>query len=232
MHRLTHFRLCPLSRSVRAVLAELGLQFNSYEEQPWDLSTPFLQLNPAGELPVLEIEAGPVLCGTYSISEYVAEELKRHPVDGLSVPLFPGSREERAEVRRLVDWFHGKMHREVTRELLYEKVYARLQPGTSGLSPDSDILRAIRANLRYHLSYIGYLAYGRRWLAGEDMSFADLAAAAQLSTIDYFDEVPWEAYPQAKDWYARIKSRPSFRPLLADRVPGTQPPRHYTDLYF
>ena len=148
MHRLTHFRLCPLSRSVRAVLAELGLQFNSFEEQPWDLSTPFLQLNPAGELPVLEIEAGPVLCGTYSISEYVAEELKRHPVDGLSVPLFPGSREERAEVRRLVDWFHGKMHREVTRELLYEKVYARLQPGTSGLSPDSDILRAIRANLR------------------------------------------------------------------------------------
>ena len=232
MHRLTHFRLCPLSRSVRVVLAELGLQFNSFEEQPWDLSKPFLQLNPAGELPVLEIDAGPVLCGTYSISEYVAEELKRHPVDGLSVPLFPGSREERAEVRRLVDWFHGKMHREVTRELLYEKVYARLQPGTSGLSPDSDILPAIRANLRYHLSYIGYLAHGRRWLAGEDMSFADLAAAAQLSTIDYFDEVPWEAYPQAKDWYARIKSRPSFRPLLADRVPGTPPPRHYTDLDF
>ena len=232
MHKLTHFRLCPLSRSVRVMLAELGLQIQSVEEQPWDFSETFLRLNPAGELPVLEIDAGPALCGTYSISEYVAEELKRHPVDGLGVPLFPGNREARAEVRRLVDWFHNKLHREVTRELLYEMVYARLQPGMSGLSPDADILRAIRANLRYHLSYIGYLAHGRRWLAGEDMSFADLAAAAHLSTIDDFDEIPWETYPKAKDWYARIKSRPSFRPLLADRIPGTPPPRHYADLDF
>lgn len=232
MHKLTHFRLCPFSRSVRVVLSELSLQVETAEEQPWDLSSSFLQLNPAGELPVLEIEAGPVLCGAYSISEYVAEELKRHPVDGLSVPLFPGNREERAEVRRLVDWFHRKLDREVTRELLYEKVYAQLKPGMSGHTPDADILRAIRANLRYHLSYIGHLAHGRRWLAGEDMSFADIAAAAQLSTIDYFDEVPWEEYPQAKDWYARIKSRPAFRPLLADRIPGAPPPGHYANLDF
>lgn len=232
MHKLTHFRLCPYSRSIRILLAELGLQVEAVEEQPWDMSLSFLQLNPAGELPVLEIDAGPILCGTYSISEYVAEELKRHPVDGLSVPLFPGTREERAEVRRLVDWFHGKFDREVTRELLYEKVYARLQPGMSGYATDAEIMRAVRANLRYHLSYIGYLAHGRRWLAGEDLSFADIAAAAHLSSIDYFDEVPWEDYPQAKDWYARIKSRPAFRVVLADRIPGSPPPRHYTDLDF
>lgn len=232
MHKLTHYRLCPLSRSVRIVLAELELKVDAVEEQPWDLGLSFLQLNPAGELPVLEIEAGPILCGTYAISEYIAEELKRHPQDGLIVPLFPGNREERAEVRRLVDWFHGKLNREVTRELLHEKVYARLEPGNSGHTPDADILRAVRANLRYHLSYIGYLAHGRRWLAGEDLSFADIAAAAQLSTIDYFDEVPWDEHPQAKEWYARIKSRPAFRPILADRIPGSPPPRHYTNLDF
>ncbi|MBU1212646.1 MAG: glutathione S-transferase family protein [Alphaproteobacteria bacterium] len=232
MHKLTHYRLCPLSRSIRVVLDELELKVNALEEQPWDLGLSFLQLNPAGELPVLEIEAGPVLCGTYAICEYIAEELKRHPHDGLVVPLFPGNREERAEVRRLVDWFHGKLHREVTRELLYEKVYARLQPGNGGHAPDADILRAVRANLRYHLSYIGFLAHGRRWLAGEDLSFADIAAAAQLSTIDYFDEVPWDEYPQAKEWYARIKSRPAFRSILADRIPGSPPPRHYTNLDF
>lgn len=232
MHKLTHFRLCPFSRSIRILLAELELVVETVEEQPWDLSPTFLQLNPAGELPVLEIDAGPILCGSYAISEYIAEELKRHPRDGLSVPLFPGNREDRAEVRRLVDWFHHKLDREVTRELVYEKVYARLLPGMSAHAPDPDILRAIRSNLRYHMGYIAYLAYGRSWLAGEDMSFADLAAAAHLSTIDYFDEVPWSDYPLTKDWYTRIKSRPSFRALLADRIPGTPPPHQYAQLDF
>lgn len=232
MHKLTHYRLCPHSRSIRLVLGELELAVEEFEERPWNLGKGFLSLNPAGELPVLEIDAGPVLCGTYAISEYIAEELKRHPKDNLAVPLFPGSREDRAEVRRLVEWFHGKLHRDVTRELLFEKVYARLEPGNSGHTPDADILRTARSNLRYHMSYVGHLAHGRNWLAGEDLSFADLAAAAHLSTIDYFDEVPWEAFPQTKDWYARIKSRPSFRPLLADRVAGTPPPRHYINLDF
>lgn len=230
MHRLWHFRLCPLSRSIRITLAELGLELDIIEEQPWDVGQELLQLNPAGELPVLEIEAGPVLCGAYSISEYIADELKRHPVDGLEVPLFPGNREQRAEVRRLVDWFHGKFHREVTKELLYEKVYTRLHPGTPG--PDADILRAIRGNLRYHLSYISYLAHGRRWLAGEDLSFADIAAAAHLSSVDYLGEVAWDEFPVAKEWYARVKSRPAFRAILSDRLPGATPPPHYTDLDF
>lgn len=230
MHRLWHFRLCPLSRSIRITLAELGLELDIIEEQPWDVGQELLQLNPAGELPVLEIDAGPVLCGAYAISEYIADELKRHPIDGLEVPLFPGNREQRAEVRRLVDWFHGKFHREVTKELLYEKVYTRLHPGTPG--PDADILRAIRGNLRYHLSYISYLAHGRRWLAGEDLSFADIAAAAHLSSVDYLGEVAWDEFPVAKEWYARVKSRPAFRAILSDRLPGATPPPHYTDLDF
>jgi len=232
MHKLTHYRLCPHSRSIRVVLGELELKVEEAEGRPWDPGRSFLNLNPAGELPVLEIDAGPILCGTYSITEYIAEELKRHPKEGPAIQLFPGSREERAEVRRLIDWFYGKLHRDVTRELLHEKVYARLEPGNSGHAPDADILRAVRANLRYHMGYISHLAHGRNWLAGEDPSFADIAAAAHLSTIDYFDEVPWDDFPQTKDWYVRIKSRPSFRPLLADRVPGTPPPRHYIDLDF
>lgn len=232
MHKLSHFRLCPHSRSIRVLLGELELDVETIEEQPWDLGASFLQLNPAGELPVLQIVAGPILCGTYAISEYVAEELKRHPKDGLGVPLFPGSREDRAEIRRLVDWFQHKFDRDVSRELLFEKLYGRRKPGMSGHTPDADILRTARNNLRYHMGYLSYLAHGRKWLAGEDMSFADIAAAAHLCTVDYFDEVPWEDYPQAKEWYVRIKSRPSFRPLLADRIPGTPPPVHYGNLDF
>ena len=231
MHKLTHFRLCPMSRSIRIALAELELETELVEERPWDWRPSFMALNPACELPVLELEAGPILCGAYAISEYMAEELKTHPRDGRAVPLFPGNREERAEVRRLADWFHGKFNREVTRELLHEKVYARQVPG-SNHTPDREVLRAVRANLRYHLSYIGYLSHERRWLAGDATSFADLAAGAHLSSADYLGEVPWDEHPAAKAWYVRIKSRPSFRAILADRLPGVPPPAVYANLDF
>lgn len=231
MHKLLQFRLCPRSRSIRLALSELGLEAELEDERPWEWRQTFLALNPAGELPVLQIKDGPTLCGAYAISEYLAEDAPHDPADTRAVALFPGSVEQRAEVRRLVDWFHGKLNREVTGELLHEKIYARLNP-RSDSSPDADILRAVRANLRYHLSYVSYLAHGRRWLAGEELSFADLAAAAHLSAVDYLGEVPWEEFQVAKSWYARVKSRPAFRSLLADRIPGVPPPAHYTNLDF
>lgn len=235
MHTLWHFRLCPLSRSIRMALSESGIACQLEEERPWDWRPQFLDLNPAAELPVLRLDDGQLLCGTYAISEFIAEEgiVAGIDLDTTATPiaLFPGSREDRAEVRRLVDWFNGKMHREVTREFLYEKVYSRTSGGMSH-TPDVEMLRAIRTNLRYHLSYIGFLAYQRRWLAGDAISYADLAAAAHLSTIDYLGEVPWDEHPAAKDWYMRVKSRPSLRAILADRLPGAHPPAHYVNLDF
>lgn len=238
MHRLWHFRLCPHSRAIRLALSEVGFAFTLQEERPWEWRREFLALNPAGELPILELSDGPVITGAYAISEFVAEEMSYLPpvpqagAGGLpNLTLFPGSREARAEVRRLVDWFLGKMHREVTRDILQEKVYARYSQG-AGYVADAAFLQACRANLRYHLSYIGFLAYQRRWLAGDTLSFADLAAAAQLSCLDYLGEINWAEHAAARDWYARIKSRPALRPLLAERVPGTPPPMHYTNLDF
>lgn len=231
--RLTQYRLCPRSRSVRLALAEYGHEVTLIDENPWEWRQGFLAKNPAGELPVIDYDNGLTLCGVYSISEFIAEDVL--PAATISAgrpqPLFPGNREDRAEVRRLVDWFHGKFDREISRELLFEKVYQRMRPSGSA-SPDVEILRAVRANLRYHLSYLSYLADARRWLAGDEMSFADLAAAAHISTVDYLGEIPWGEVPLVKGWYQRVKSRPSFRPLLADRVPGTPPPVAYTDLDF
>jgi len=231
MHKLTHFRLCPRSRTIRLALAEVAVEFELAEEKPWEMRPEFLALNPAAELPVLQLANGPILCGVWSIGEYMAEEVKAHPRDGGAVPLLPGTREDRAEVRRLIDWFHGKLDREVTGELLHEKIYARMRP-ESGHTPDRSVMQAIRANLRYHLSYIGFLADQRRWLAGLELSLADLAAAAHLSSLDYLGEVAWEDHPSVKAWYVRVKSRPSFRPLLADRLPGVAPPPHYANLDF
>ncbi len=232
MARLTHYKLCPLSRSIRLALAELEIEAELAEELPWAWRPQFLALNPSGDLPVLELDDGLVLSGCYAISEYLGEMVRRAVPEERIKDLFPGSDEDRAEVRRLVDWFHRKLPSEVSREMLREKVEHRVRPGLSRRQPDAELLRALRANLRYHMSYVGYLADQRRWLAGDEMSFADLAAAGQLSCLDYLDEVPWDAYPAARDWYVRLKSRPSFRPLLVDRVSGIVPPMHYDNLDF
>ena len=217
---------------MRLASAELGLSFELLDENPWEWRQGFLSKNPAGELPVLEYDNGLVLCGAYSILEFLAEQ----PAPASSplprpAALVPGNREERAEVRRLTDWFHGKLDREVTREILFEKVYQRMRTNNAA-PPDPEILRTVRANLKYHMSYVTYLSDARQWLAGDDLSIADFAAAAHFSTLDYLGEVDWRQYPAVKAWYQRVKSRPAFRAILADRVPGTPPPVHYADLDF
>lgn len=226
--RLTHFRFCPQSRAVRLALAELGLETTLVEERAWEWRPQFLAMNPAGELPLLHLPSGSIVFGAYAISEYLAELHPLHPRDGLAVPLFPGTIEDRSEVRRLVDWFRGKLDREVTRDLMAEKIHPRFTPDVPH-TPDPDMMRAIRSNLRYHMRYLDYLAQSRAWLAGEDLSFADLSAAAHISCIDYLDEIDWPAIPAARLWYARMKSRPSLRTVLADRLPGLGPPAHYMD---
>lgn len=231
--KLIHYRLCPFSRSIRLAAAELGLEPVLVEERPWAISAGLLAINPAGELPILEIDGGLVLCGAYAISEFLAEEAEESERDSREPRLFPGVAEDRAEVRRIVDWFHGKLAREVTRPMLTEKVYSLFAPAEpSQPSPNVELLRILRGNLRYHLGYIDFLIDQRRWLAGDEMSFGDLTAAAHLATLDYLGEVPWNDHPGAKSWYVRLKSRRSFRPLLADRVAGLPPPKAYTDLDF
>jgi glutathione S-transferase len=185
-------------------------------------------LNPAGTLPVrITDDRGPIV-GAYPISEYLGDTTDER--DARLFQPFPGDEAAKAEARRLVDWFHRKFHDEVTAYLVEEKVYRRFGPGSA--PPDMDAMRAGHENLRYHLAYIGHLAETRSWLAGDAMSFADLAAAAHLSALDYLGEVPWEEHEQAKNWYALLKSRPSFRPLLQDRVAGFTPSGTYADLDF
>jgi glutathione S-transferase len=232
MLRLIHYSLCPFSRSIRLALSECSLIVELEEERPWAWRRDFLMLNPAGTLPVLVQRQGFVLAGAYAISEYLADTHAK--LNGEGPPrnlLFPGSASERAEARRLVEWFHVKLDQESSRYFLEERVYQRFADlGRS--APDTDLIRAGRANLRYHMSYVCHLLQKRPWLAGDTLSFADLAAAGHLSVLDYLGEVPWEEFPKAKEWYAVMKARPSFRPLLADRLPGVPPPPIYAELDF
>jgi glutathione S-transferase len=229
MATLLHYPLCPFSRSIRLALAECGVEVTPAEERPWEWRPGFLELNPAGSLPVLITEADGPISGAYAISEYLDETVKG---DGVTrgFKLFPGDPPARAETRRLVDWFHRKFHEEVTAYLVDEKVYRRHD--ADGGSPNIGAIRAGHENLRHHLAYLSHLAETRPWLAGEAPSFADLAAAAHLSALDYLGEVSWDDYESVKGWYALLKSRPSFRPLLADRVAGFIPSGTYADLDF
>ena len=222
MRTLYHLWLSPFCRKVRIALDEKGLDYELVTESLWERRPEFLAMNPAGEVPVLVQPGGPTLADSAAICEYL-EETAPAP------PLLPGAPEERAEVRRLVAWFDIKFNREVSDNLIGEKFTKRfLRLG----QPDTRALRAGKANIRYHLDYIGWLTERRTWLAGGAFSLADVTAAAHLSALDYLDDVPWSEHPGARDWYARVKSRPSFRGILADHIPGEPPPEHYANLDF
>jgi len=222
MRTLYHLWLSPISRKVRLVLGEKGLEADLIVEKIWERREAYLALNPAGTIPLLLDEDGTSVADSAAICEYLDEVYPEPPVIGRD----PATR---AEVRRLVAWFDQKFQDEVSANLLDQKVWRRFM----GLGqPDSEAIRAGHYNLHTHLDYIGWLTERRNWLGGEDYSLADMAAAAHISCLDYLGDVPWEDHAGARDWYARIKSRPTFRPLLADHIPGLPPPKHYADLDF
>jgi len=229
MPQLYHYPFCPFSRRIRLALGEYGASFELIEEAPWAKRADFMILNPTGEIPVLVDNDGSIAAGIYAVSEYL-DELYSAASD---VTLLPGSLAERAEVRRLVDWFDHHFYVAVTGNLITEKVYKRfMTPEQGGGAPDMLRVRQSMGNIAGYMQHIDWLAAERSWLAGDNISSADLCAAAHLSCIDYLGDVPWQYHENAKNWYARIKSRPSFRPILADHVRGLNPSAHYTDLDF
>ncbi|MBI1274156.1 MAG: glutathione S-transferase family protein [Alphaproteobacteria bacterium] len=222
---LYHHPLDPFCRKVRLVLLEKDVPHELVFEEPWDRRDELLTLNPAGDVPVLvlhDLAEQRVLADSVAICEYLNETVSK-------VPLLGKDAASRAEVRRLVSWFDHKFYAEVALYLYGEKALKRLMG--SG-EPDSRVIRAGYANIHHHLDYIGWLTERRNWLAGDELSMADIAAAAHLSVIDYLGDVPWQDHVEARNWYARIKSRPTFRPLLGDHVPGLLPAKNYGNLDF
>ncbi len=230
MPSLYHHPMSAASRFIRLVLAEYQMETDLIEERPWERRREFLDLNPAATLPVYVDESLNAFCGAGVIAEFLDETRggfqKEHR-------LLPEGTVQRGEVRRLIDWFLTKLEQDVTRHLVRERVFKLVMPkDVGGGEPDSKALRAARANIRQHMRYLNWLAGSRDWLGGERLTYADFAAAGAMSTLDYLGEVAWKDAPQAKQWYQRVKSRPSFRPLLADRVRNVTPVSHYTDLDF
>jgi glutathione S-transferase len=221
MWQIHQFPLCPFSRKIRLQLAEKGVPFELVRENPWDMRDDFVAMNPAARTPVMwQDERDITLVDSRAISEYFEETVERNP-------MINGTANMRAEIRRLVALFDENFYGDVTAPLMHERMKKRL---VYRQSPDSRVLREAMKLAHEHLEYIDYLIDTRPWLAGATMSLADLAAAAQISVADYLGGLDWSGHEQAKGWYSVFKSRPSFRPLLAERMEVIQPPSHYADV--
>ncbi len=222
---LYHFPLDPASRQARLALAEKRLPFEDVVVRYWEQPPEFIALNPSGMTPVLVERSGDrqlVVCEIRAILEHLEQQQPEPDLLGATAA-------DRAEVRRLMQWFDRKFDNEVNAYLLHEKLEKRLLKLGA---PDLFNMRQGRDALRVHLIYIEKLLQARDWLAGRRLSLADFAAAANISVLDYFGDIPWRDFPALKIWYMRIKSRPAFRSLLADRWPGLAPSSYYDDLDF
>ena len=218
---LVHHSVSPQSRKMRLIMAEKKMLFVLKEEEPWNLSESIQEINPSNDLPILVFD-GNVISGNSAITEYLEESNPQYK-------LMPEDPKERAEVRRIMEWFDIKFYNEVYKYIVAEKIIKRFHLKQA---PNSKILKAGLNNLRYHMEYIDYLADKNNCLAGKELSLADLTAAAHLSIIDYLGDISWDEYKNAKLWYAKIKSRPSFRDILKDNIKGIHPSHNYTNLDF
>ena len=219
--RLYHVALSPFSRKVRLVLGEKKIEVELAEERYWEAGSELLRRNPAGRLPVLRYE-GRLMAESQAICEYLDETVPQPP-------LIPSNPLDRYEVRRLCAWFDDKFNAEVTRPIMTERVWKKVKKAGH---PDSREVKAGLKAIKEHMDYLSLLLESRKWLAGNVLTLADFTAAAHFSCLDYISDVDWDRSPGLRDWYATIKSRPAFRPLLADQAPGIQPAPHYAVLDF
>ncbi len=225
MRILYHWPLDPESRQARIALAEKNLKFRLEAIDPWNPPSEFLRQCVEGVPPCLIDKSSPTVHAIYgarAICEYANDCTDRRPLLGPEPA-------DRAEARRLCDWFDRKFSTEVNAYILYERVEKSLQ---SRDLPHPPTLREGREYLKIHLEYMRWLLEKRDWLAGRDFSLADIAAGAHISCLDYIGEINWKKNPEIKDWYQKFKSRPSMRPLLADRIAGLITPPYYSDLDF
>ncbi|PEQ13553.1 glutathione S-transferase [Novosphingobium sp. PC22D] len=221
MWHIYQFPLCPFSRKLRLLMSEKGIAYELRTAWPWKDGELLFQMNPAGRTPVIRDESRDnlTLSDSRAICEYFEETVDRQP-------LISGTAQQRAEQRRLIAMFDENFFDDVGAPLLQEKMIKRLM----GNAPVAGALRDAMKFGHDYLDYLDYLIDHRPWLAGPTMTLADLTAAAHISVADYLGGLDWSSHEQAKGWYMVIKSRPSFGPLLKERMDVIQPPSHYSDV--
>jgi glutathione S-transferase len=212
MRRLVHLLLSPPSRFARLLIAEKRLSCD-----------PVAPEDCLSHLPVFIDLDGSRAVGLWAVVDHLEGTYPDNP-------MAPEDPAQRAESLRILDWAMGPFLDTVTRRIVYEKASQRFTGSPQRHAPDMGVIRGGREALRAALTLLGAQAEKNGYLAARECSVGDLAIAAHISALDYFGEVPWAEFPAMTEWYMRMKSRPAFRTLLGDRVPGQPPVAHYADL--
>lgn len=224
MQTLFHHSVCPLSRQVRVYLKEFNFEFSLMQENYWMRREEFMQISPAGILPILKLQHSDNinLVGIYPIIEYLMEDCE-------NFYFMPKDHIKRADIRKYISWFNEKFYREVTKVLVDEKM---IRPLLRLEGPRSEFIMSAKANLTRHLKFLTNLLENNSYISSEKISCADIAAASNISIVDYFGEINWDSWNTIRQWYSVIKSRPAFQPILQDRIAGFMPSEEYSNLDF
>ena len=222
MITLHHYYLCSSSRYIRLILEEHNITYETQLENFWKPQKDFLKINPAGHLPVLVNEDNFPIIGANSCIEYI-KDLELRP------KLFVDNYRDKAEINRLVHWFDVIFKKEVFDPIIYEKVFSRI---VDNISPNSDNIRAAFHNLDFHIQYFNYLLNSKNYFIKDELTYLDFLAAANFSVLDYLGLLNLKSYESMREWYFKIKSRPSFKTLLKDQIVGLNPHENYKNIDF
>lgn len=214
MRRLIHLVFQPASRLVRLVAGEKRLVIDPQPAEDFHAHMPvFIDLD------------GTTCHGLWAILDHLEGTYPE-------APLVPEDASARGEALRWLDWTITVLGDQVTKKIVYEKANPRYTGAPTRSTPDMNVIRSGRDTLREMIPLLGKAVDEHGNLVSRACTIADFALASHLSALDYFGEVPWDANTSLREWYMRMKSRPSFRSLLADRVPGQPPIKYYVDLDF
>ena len=220
MITLYHYYLCSSSRYIRLILEEHKISYQTQLENYWKPQNDFLELNPAGHLPVLVNEENFPVIGANACVEYIKDlELRSN--------FFVENYKEKAEINRLVHWFEVIFKKEVFDPIIYEKVYSRI---VENITPNSENIRAALQNLDFHIQYFNYLLNNKNYFIKDELTYLDFLAAANFSVLDYLGLLNLKSHESIREWYLKLKSRPSFRTLLKDQIVGLNPHENYKNM--
>ncbi|MEM8695636.1 MAG: glutathione S-transferase family protein [Pseudomonadota bacterium] len=190
----------PNPRRVRLFLAEKGLEVPMRDlaivrgEQK---SPEYLEKNPAGQIPALELDDGTVIAESVSICRYL-EVL--HP----ETPLFGSAAEEMAGIDM---WLRRAEHMLM---VPVGMVWIHNHPFTTGLGRQfTDFGEASKERADKTMRWFDRQLAGRDYLAGDSYSMADIVL---LTTIDFADWIGLAMPDDAahlRAWHERVSARES-----------------------
>lgn len=182
------------SLAVHMVLEEIGAEFVVDRVDGATKKTEggrdFLELNPNGYVPALELDDGEVLIEAPAILQYLADT---KPETGLAPR---AGTLERVRVQQHLNFVASELHKSFS-------------PLFAPTPPEGDALTAVLAKITKRMEYLdGLLADGRAFLTGEQFTVADAYAAVVASWTKPVG-IDISTWPHVAAFVERVTGRPA-----------------------